>query len=158
MTCKSGNLLQNSDFRRGLSPWRGTGIKVIKNPIIPKDYALLMNARTKDALVFQKRHFSPKISCAYYLYFRVFHAPKKRRNADFWAVVTYSDNRGRPIKTTPLLLKIPPSTSNRFQDYFVIVPPPPAKTRTIMAIFVLKNGLLLLDTIRLLVRPVGSRR
>ncbi|WP_044640435.1 hypothetical protein [Risungbinella massiliensis] len=152
----SKNLVKNSDFRQGLAPWKGSQIRVVSNPLIKGDSALLMKALSGDAIVSQRQPFLPQTNMAYYLYFRVFNATPRQGDASLQAVVAYQDANGNNLRITPLLLEIPSTNTPKYLNYYTIVPPPPKTTRKILVVFVLKSGLILLDTIRLLARPVGS--
>lgn len=114
-----------------------------------------MDGRAKEAMVYQTNRFNIQTSCAYYLYFRVFNITPKQREAHLQAIVTYQNAQGKLLRITPLLIDIPEERDGKFNHYYTIVPPPPVNTKRVGVIFVLKSGLILLDTIRLIARPVG---
>ncbi|MBA4541303.1 MULTISPECIES: hypothetical protein [Thermoactinomyces] len=148
MPCTNRNLLKNGNFRSGIFPWTGTGIKWVKNPFQEGDVSVLMKgSATNHAVLKQTIPGEFEEECSYYLNFRVLNVTSGGGEAILYAAVSYLDGRKNLIRTTPLLIE-PPAGSSSWYSYFSIVPPPPAKTRFATVVFLLAKGELLVDYIR----------
>jgi hypothetical protein len=146
MACSNTNVLVNEGFRQGLAPWTGTNIKVVPNPVYNGDSSVLL---TTGSVLKQKRPLQVEKGCAYYLYFRVLNASPASARANFFATVSYLDNNGKILRSTPLLVLLPRATALKFKSYFSIVPPPPKKTRYVSVVFSGVKGRIFVDYIRL---------
>lgn len=154
MECSHKNLIVNGDFRARIAPWTGRQIQRVRNPQDQKDYSILMGGKdgNKRSVLSQVIRIQPEHRCAYYLTFRMINISPKQKPAQFYATVLYLDFNSHLIRSTPLLIK--PPKQKTFRSYFTIVPPPPEKTSKIKVVFLLTQGLLLIDTVRLASRDV----
>ncbi len=156
MVCSNKNLLVNSKFRRGLSPWTGGNIKIVKNPMANNDLAVLMNAMNPHvSSVLKQTVYGPlEQGCAYYLFFRVMNLTPSPYKARLFATVSYLDDRGDIIRSTPLLILFPELTEFEWVSYFTIVPPPPGNVHHTSVVMLLAAGKVLVDNIVLSSRQV----
>jgi hypothetical protein len=150
MACSNRNLVVNGEFRRGISPWTGHDIKWVKNPLRYHDTAVLMNPSSNVGIAVLKQTVSGTFEqgCAYYLYLRVMNVSPSVRKVLLFATVAYLDAGKGIIRSTPLVIE-PPRTGGKWFSYFSIVPPPPPRARFMTVSFFLKEGALLIDTVRL---------
>ncbi len=150
MTCSRRNLIRNGGFQRGVAPWRGTRIRRLKNPLRSGDYSMFMSAARNGAdAVLQQRVNGPfESGCAYYLYFRLLNVTPLESRTDLYAAVAYLNRNGQIIRSTPMLVK-PPYQTPDWYSYFTIVPPPPQGTAMVSVVFLLENGSLFVDYVRL---------
>lgn len=154
MECSHKNLIVNGDFRTRIAPWTGRLIRRVKNPQNPKDESILMGGKdgNQRSILSQLIEVQPEFQCAYYLTFRMINISPKDKPAQFYATVAYLDAQSRLIRSTPLWIK--PPKQQTFRAYFTIVPPPPKQTSKIKIVFLLTQGILLIDTVRLASRNV----
>lgn len=147
VACSHKNLIVNGDFLARISPWTGKAIRRVQNPQNRRDYSILMGDKSekKQSYLSQVISLQPEFHCAYYLTFRLFHMGSQP--VQFYATVSYLDKDARFIRMTPLLVE--PPKQKAFRSYYTIVPPPPRKTAKIQVVFLLTQGLLLIDSIRL---------
>lgn len=152
MACSNTNILPNGGFK-GLSPWKGHGIRLVPNPIWAGDTSVRME---KGSLLYQNvsGRFDPR--CSYYLYFRVYHPNPGQPSPKLLVSVAYLDNRKHLIRSTPLLLNVPHKRPSRFISYFTIVPRPPVSTRYVSVIFISRQGTVLVDYISVVARDVKA--
>lgn len=150
MACSRRNLLGNGGFQKGIAPWQGNRIRRLRNPLRPGDYSMFMSAtRTGADAVLQQTVYGPfERGCAYYLYFRLLNVTPPESRTDLYATVAYLNRNRQIIRSTPMLIKPPHQTSDWY-SYFTIVPPPPRGTSTALVVFLLENGSLFVDYIRL---------
>jgi hypothetical protein len=149
VACSHKNLIVNSDFRSRIAPWTGRSIQRVPNPENRQDHSILMGRRDgkTTSTLSQTISLKPEYHCAYYLTFRLYNLSPKGQPAQFYAAVSYLDQRSRQIRITPLLVE--PPKQKAFRSYYTIVPPPPRQTAMIKVVFLLTQGLLLIDLIRL---------
>ena len=149
VACSHKNLIVNGDFRARISPWTGQSIRRVRNPQDRQDYSILMGKLDgkKQSVLSQTISLEPEFHCAYYLTFRLFNISERHQPVQFYATVSYLDQRSRAIRITPLIVE--PPKQKAFRSYYTIVPPPPRKTAKIRVVFLLTQGLLLIDSIRL---------
>ncbi|WP_028775600.1 hypothetical protein [Shimazuella kribbensis] len=151
MACTNTNIIVNGGFRTGLAPWTGTNVKIVKNPVYKNDSSALLRTgsvlKQRQALTIQK-------GCAYYLYFRLLNVTPSGLNANLFATVSYLDNHGNIIRSTPLQIILPRAKKLAFKSYFNIVPPPPAQTRSVSVVFSSVKGTVFVDYIRLAAHTV----
>jgi hypothetical protein len=147
MTCSNRNLLVNGEFKNGLSPWVGSGIKHVKSPINPNDAAVWMPGPGSYLHQVVKGAFETR--CAYYLYFRVLNAGAKGKPTQITATVSYLNAGGRLLRSTPVSIKPPAALSRKWFAYYTIVPPPPPETRFVVVNLRINEGALFVDSLRL---------
>lgn len=146
MACTNTNILKNGGFRRGLAPWTGIGIKRVKNPVYANDASVLLKT---GSVLKQTQPLNIQRGCAYYFYFRLLNATPAGANGSLFATVAYRDKNGKILRSTPLYIIVPKATKLAFKPYFNIVPPPPAATRSVTAVFSNVQGSIFVDYIRL---------
>jgi hypothetical protein len=151
MACTNTNIIVNGGFRRGLAPWTGTNLKIVKNPVYKNDFSMLL--RTGSVLK-QRQTLTIQKGCAYYLYFRLLNATPGGVEANLFATVSYLDRNGNSIRSTPLQIILPRAKKLAFKPYFNIVPPPPAQTRSVSVVFSNVKGTVFVDYIRLAAHTV----
>lgn len=150
MACSRRNLLVNGGFQRGIAPWRGNRIRRLKNPLRSGDYSIFMSAvRTGTGAVLYQTIDGPfEEECAYYLYFRLLNGTPPESRTGFYAAATCLDRNGKMIRTTPMIIK-PPYQTTDWYSYFTIIPPFPRGTAMVSVVFLLENGSLFVDYVRL---------
>lgn len=150
MSCSNQNLLKNGNFRWGQNPWRGRNIHLTANPLKENDYSMAMGNldSRKPSLLFQTVPGPFERQCAYYLYFRILNRGPRSIQPRVAAAVSYLNSQGSILSTTPMLVLPPYRHPQRFTSYFTIVPPPPPATRTLVVVFYVNKGTVLVDYIR----------
>lgn len=155
MTCSNRNLLKNSDFKKGITPWRGTYVHWVRNPLDKNDHVILMRKRKGVGYPVLKQTISKPFEhrCAYNLNFRLFNRSKSGETSLF-ATVIYQDVYKRILRATPLWIHPPKSTKDAWFSYLTIVPPPPRNTAFASVSFLLRKGTVIVDYIRLTSREL----
>ncbi|PTX53900.1 hypothetical protein C8P63_12518 [Melghirimyces profundicolus] len=152
MSCPRRNILPNGGFQKGLSPWKGRGVRLVANPVRKGDTSLAMKA---GSLAYQNISGPFRSNCAYYLYFRVFNNRRTPRPPQLFATVAYLDKNKRLLRSTPVLVEVPSPRDPQFASYFTIVPPPPAATKYLSVIFSVRRGWILVDYVSVTAHNVG---
>ncbi len=150
MTCTRKNILLNGGFSKGLQGWTGKNIKLVRNPVFSNDISLLMGVKPDQMSTLKQIMQTPDLEakCAYYLYFRTLNITPKRGRPDLYATVVYTDQNGKWLRFTPMLLILPPKKTLGFSSYFTIVPSPPKGTKRVIVSFLLRSGRVFIDYIR----------
>ncbi|MCS1350738.1 hypothetical protein NXZ84_04025 [Mechercharimyces sp. CAU 1602] len=73
-----------------------------------------------------------------------------------YAQIAYLDETNRILTTTEAQIEPRHKFRDRFNRFYVIVPPPPATTRNIALVFALVRGSIIIENVRLKARRVGS--
>jgi hypothetical protein len=155
MTCSNHNMLKNSEFKEGLSNWTGSHIRIVQNPVTPKDFSVLMGDKKtfqdkKLISILKQTVAGPfETKCAYYLHFRLGHAVLAQHQTRLLATVSYLDYKKNMIRSTPLLVVPQKKMKSRWFKFMVIVPPVPKYTRFLSVSFLLQKGILYVDQIQL---------
>jgi hypothetical protein len=151
MGCTNTNILVNGGFRRGLAPWTGSNVKLVKNPVYKGDASVLLRT---GSILKQRQPLNTQKGCAYYFYFRLLNATSGGRTANLFATVIYLNDSGKILRSTPLQILLPKARKLAFQPYFTIVPPPPAATKKVAVSFSGVKGTVFVDYIRLAAHTV----
>lgn len=150
MPCSNRNLLKNGNFRQGQRPWGGRNIHLTANPLKDNDYSMAMGNLNEEqpSILYQDVPGPFERQCAYHLYFRILNRSPRSVQPQLTAAVSYLNSAGRVLRTTPLLVHPPHLQPQRFSSYFTIVPPPPLSTRSMVVVFYVNRGKVLVDYIR----------
>mgnify|MGYP001388078184 FL=1 len=150
MPCSNKNILKNGNFRGGQNPWRGRNIHLTANPLRENDYSMAMgNLNSNQPSVLYQMVPGPfERQCAYYLYFRILNRGPRTVQPRVTAAVSYLDRNGSILNTTPMVVLPPFRQPQRFTSYFTIVPPPTSLTRSLVVVFYVNKGTVLVDYIR----------
>jgi hypothetical protein len=153
MACTNTNILKNGGFRRGVAPWTGTQLRRVKNPVYANDASMLL---TTGSVLKQAQPLTIQRGCAYYFYFRLLNVTPNGANGSLYATVAYRDKNGKILRSTPLYIIVSKAIKLAFKPYFNIVPPPPAATKFVTAVFSNVKGTIFVDYIRLAAHVVEN--
>ncbi|MDR6224678.1 hypothetical protein [Desmospora profundinema] len=149
MKCSGRNLLKNGNFHFHVAPWRGSGIRLVPNPVKKGDTSLAMG---NNSVVYQNIQTNMERGCPYYLLFRIFNNRASATPPQLLVTVSYLDGQRRLLQSTPVLVEPPYPATPQFTSFFTIVPPPSFATRTISVVFSLRRGSVLIDYVSIAAR------